>query len=269
MFIHNCQSKGLCMARWLKSFFLFAILVCGIQLRADFLLTGDSSAAVGKSFSFTISKHVLGSDDTLFVARNDASVGAGTSDDIRKYTISAVKEGYTTFLPLTPATVILNGVSSSTNPLIGEKISVMGLFRSGPIVVRNDTLQHLYWIASGARTVDVEVLKIENVKDAQGATNSDGSTTAGIIGLTASHNHIFAAVKKNGDNFGVSGAGIAMIQQSGASLSQMAAVTGDTGIKALGLDPSSSVLKIGSNLASINGSVIDMHWDEILQRLYI
>lgn len=255
----------------LKSSLLLLVCIVSSATHTQTLLTGDSSAPTGKSFSFNISEHAFDSENgTFYVARNDASVGVGTSDDIRQYTISAALEGSSIFYPLTPAKVVLAGVANSDNPLIGQQVSLMNLYRGTPLVVLADAPENLYLITSGSRYVDVSVIKIDDVKDADGAVNVNGSTTAGIIKTASSKNYMFAAVKKAGSSFGViDGSGIAMISQVGAALTQSAAVTGDTGTKALPLDITTNELKITNNLASINASIVDMHWDEKLQRLYI
>jgi hypothetical protein len=264
------EFKRTAMSYRLKRCFLLLTCIFVGSLYSKVLLTGDSSAATGKSFSFNVSQHFLDTTaNTFYVARNDATVGAGTSDEIRKYTIAGVLKGTTSFVPLTPAQVILGGIKDSTNPLIGEQISVLGFYKKGPLAVRTDAPQNLYWIPSGSRANDVEVIKIDDVKDAQGASGVDGSTTAEIIKLASNKNYAFAAVKKNAGDFGEAGAGIAMIAHAGTGLSQMAAVTGDTGTKALGLDPTTASLKITTDLASIDTSIVDMHWDDLLHRLYI
>lgn len=255
------------MSQSFKQILLVFLLSAYTAAHAEKLLTGDSAAPTGKTFSFNVSEKALSGVDTLYVARNDASTGATTAPS--NYAVSAVLKNTDAFVPLTPEKVYLDGVKDSTNPLIGEKISTMGLFKDAPLVVRSDAPEHLYWIASGSRSIEVEVVKAENVKDAQGATNSDGSTTAGIIKVAGAGSYILAAVKKNGGDFGEAGGGIALLNMPGSSLSQLPAVTSDTGTKALGIDPTTAYLKITNDLASIDTSIVDIHWDATLQRAYI
>lgn len=254
---------------WSKKDFLVLIFLSTTVLSAQILLEGDSAAAANTSFSFNVLKKYLNNNTfDLYVGRNDAT-DAGAATDVKNYALSVIKAGTTAFIPLSPAQAWVNGVENSDNPLHGEKISQLGYFSQGPLVVRADALQHLYYLASGASSNLSSVLKIENVKDAQGASASNGSTTSGIVRIAGSSNYAFAAVGKNGSTFGVVGAGIALIKEIKNGLEQIAAVTGDTGIKALPLDPSSSELKITTNLASIDATIVDMYWDDILQRLYI
>lgn len=256
---------------WSKKYFLILALVGSATLNAQFLIKGDTAATTGNTFSFNVfQKYLHPITSVLFVGREDAT-NAGDAIDVKNYAVSAINSGATASIPLSPATVAVNGVSDTANPLHGEQISLLSYFKNGPLAVRADAPENLYYIASGISQVRPSVLKVENVKDAQGATNIDGSTTAGIVKLAGGTYYIFAAVKKNGGAFGVSGAGIALLRDSSATatLEQLAAVTGDTGVKALPLNSSSSELYIANDLDSIDASTIDMHWDATLQRLYI
>lgn len=249
---------------WSKKYLLVLVLSV-TALNAQFLLEGDPSATSGNTFSFNIFPNYL-SQNSLFVGRSDSST---TTSGPSEYAVSAVSSLATKFSPLTPAKAWVNGTENSDNPLYGEQISLLGYFARGPVVVRADAPQNVYYLASGTSTNLSSVLKLEDVKDAQGATDSAGSTTAGIVKVAGSSSYIFAAVKKNGGNFGVSGAGIALIKEIKNGLEQVAAVTSDAGVKALPLNLTTSELKITSDLAAIDPSIIDMHWDSILQRLYI
>lgn len=254
---------------WSKKYLLALALIGSATLNAQTLLVGDTAAATGDTFSFDVlQKYFHVNTSVLFVGREDATSG-GDTDDVKKYAVSAINPGATHFIPLSPEKSWVNGTANSNNPLYGEKISLLSYSKSGPLVVRADAPEHLYYLASGTGIATVSVLKVENVKDAQGATNADGSTTAGIVKIVGTSNYSFAAVKKNGGDFGVSGAGIALVKEITNGLEQVAAVTGDTGVKALPLNLSSSELLIGSDLVSIDASILDMHWDGILQRLYI
>ncbi len=254
---------------WSKKYLLILALISSTTLRTQLLLEGDTAATAGNTFSFNIApKYFNNNSSELFVGRNDAT-NVNDTDDVKKYALSGVKSLGTKFLPLTPEKAWVNGIKNSDNPLYGEQISLVGYFSNGPLVVRADAPEHLYYIASGSSTGVSSVLKVEDVKDAQGATDSAGSTTAGIIKVAGSKFYTFAAVKKNGGDFGVAGAGVALIKEINSGLEQVAAVTGDTGVKALPLNLSSTELLITSDLASIDPSIIDMHWDDTLQRLYI
>lgn len=256
---------------WTKKYFLVLALVGSATLNAQYLIEGDTAATTSNTFSFNVlPKYFNPITSVLFVGREDAT-DAGATTDIKNYALSGINPGATQAVALSPATLIVNGTENTTNPLHGERISSLSYFKSGPLVVRTDAPEHLYYLASGVSPARPSLLKIENVKDAQGAVDSDGSTTAGIVKVAGSSSYAFAAVKVYGGNFGVSGAGIALIKESiaTAGLEQVAAVTGDTGVKALPLKPSNPELMITNELASIDPSVIDMHWDSTLQRLYI
>jgi hypothetical protein len=254
------------MLQWSKKSLLSIVLVCVSSVQGQLLLQGDVESTTN-TFSFNVLSHALDSRFSLYVGRTDASTGA--TDTASTYALAAVQAGFQKFYPLAPEKVYLNGVKDSTNPLIGEKISLLELFQDAPLVVRADAPQNLYWVASGSRSHTIEVLQLENIKDAQGATDVDGSTTAGVLALASAKNYIFAGVKKNGGNFGVAGSGIALIGKSGVTLSQNSAVTGDTGVKAIGIDPTTAQLKITNDLQAIDATTLDMHWDETLERLYV
>lgn len=254
---------------WSKRYFLVLVLIGSATLNAQTLLKGDTAATTGNTFSFDVlAKYFNVNSSVLFVGREDATSG-GDTDDVKKYAVSAINPGATEFIPLAPEKAWVNGTANSNNPLYGEKISLLNYFKSGPLAVRADAPEHLYYLASGTSIANPSVLKVENVKDAQGTSNVDGSATAGIIKVVGSSSYVFAAVKKNGEAFGIAEAGIALIKEVKNGLEQVAAVTGDTGVKALPLNLSSSELAITNDLFSIDTSIIDMHWDGILQRLYI
>lgn len=231
-----------------------------MQIQARVVLTGDSSAVAGESFSFAILPHVMASNSALYIGRLTTPGASNAATDV--YSLSVALAGYTDMRPLAPEKVILNGSENSDNPLYAQGISTLGLYRDAPLVVRGDAPQHIYWIASGPRSIDVEVLSAENSKDA------DGNTTAGIVKTTGG-SYIFAALAPQGGNFGDNGSGVALFQRNQSSLEQIAALTLDNVVKAVPIDVSSSFLKITSDLAAINSQIIDMHWDATLERLYV
>ncbi|MFT6765465.1 MAG: hypothetical protein ACJAZS_000342 [Alteromonas naphthalenivorans] len=255
---------------WTKKYFLgFLFLLNGVT-HTQTLLVGDSAAATGDTFSFNVlAKYFNASKNNLFVGRESAT-NAGDSTNVKKYAISGLNDGATTFIPLAPEKSFVNGVENSDNPLFGEQILELSFFTGNPLAVRADAPTNLYWLASGFSPT-TSVLKIEDVKDAQGATDAAGSTTAGIVKIAGFGSYAFAAVKPNGGVFGASGSGIALIAKAsgGKSLEQIAAVARDAGVKAVPINTGIAQLKINTALVSIDTSIIDMHWDDVLCRLYI
>lgn len=109
------------------------------------------------------------------------------------------------------------------------------------------------------------------INDASGATNNNGSTTSGIVGLAANQLYLFPAVRPCGGDFGSEcNGGIASvaINPSNLGLTQVPAVPNDSGIKAIALDPTTPQVLI-NNSPSIVANTVDMFWDDYLQRLYI
>jgi len=107
--------------------------------------------------------------------------------------------------------------------------------------------------------------------DASGAVNVNGLQTNGVVGIAASQNFMFAAVMPCGGLFGANcNGGIASISinQSSLALTQVPAVAGDNGIKAIALDPTTPEVLI-NNSPTIVPNTVDLFWDHQLQRLYI
>lgn len=249
-----------------KKILIISSCIFSFSCHARITVTGDANAATGKSFSFYVSQCV-GADNTFYVGRSSVTDNA-SADSIRQYSLAGFRAGATAFSPLAPAKVILNGAENQSNPLIGQQISCLGIANGTPIAVCADTPANVYWIASGFGSTEVTMQSITNVKDAQGATNSAGSTTAGVIKVTGSKSVIFAAAKKSESTFGVAGSGIALLLSNKNGLTQLPAVWDDTGVKAVPFNAELADLVIG-NPALMSGSVFDMYWDEYLQRLYI
>ncbi len=116
-----------------------------------------------------------------------------------------------------------------------------------------------------------KVTRSNELNDASGASNANGTRTSGIVGLAANQFYMFPAVKPCGGNFGDCNGGIASvsINQSNLSLTQVPANTTDNGIKAKKLDPTTPEIIIGTDSPEITPNKIDMYCDDQLQRLYI
>ena len=106
--------------------------------------------------------------------------------------------------------------------------------------------------------------------DAANGSGVNGDTTAGIVQIAANENFIFAGVRPNGGSFGSTDGGIAVvdIDQTDLTLTQVAAVSGDTGIKAKDLDPATTEVIIGGT-PTIVANQLALHWDDRLERLYM
>lgn len=109
-----------------------------------------------------------------------------------------------------------------------------------------------------------------DLNDASGALNIDGEYTAGIIALAAQDSFIFAAVRPHDGNFGELYSGIALVNINAQTLEpiQIAAVTGDAGIKAKQTDATSNEIRI-TNDPTLRENTATLYWDDILERLYL
>jgi hypothetical protein len=138
------------------------------------------------------------------------------------------------------------------------------------VTLNNDPFLQTQLIAS--TTDGATVTQSSVLKDASGVINTDGQDTAGIVGIAAQTDFIFAAVRPTDDanSFGDANSGIAVVQitPTTLTLNQKAAVSGDAGIKAQLFDPTVAEIQIQAD-PTITPNQIVMHWDDILQRLYM
>lgn len=254
----------------------------GVQASVILQANGATPAT---TFSFNVGPYVADVDSNaiaLYTGRSDATVPFGIDNGVSEYAISAAVESLDTVFPYAPYNVRLDGVDNQTNPLFGQKISLLGLFYGTPFAVTAAAPQNIYWNKSRLGVVPGEVSSGTNVLDASGAVNANGAVTAGIssaVGAAVSEvtsagqiagNYIFAAVQPNGAaGFGAAGSGLAVLMNAGSTLQQLAPVTGDTGIKASPIDGTQSYVKINSNATIGPNSVVDVYFDAILNRVYI
>lgn len=251
-------------------FFNIVALFSITSLQATKTLT--SQAGTGSStFNFNANNSVasgLGPTPTSFFAgRSDATTIDTTQ---APFAIAGAREGGSTFVPMAPETVILNGAQGGVNPLYGQQISLLNVHNGTPLAVMTSDPTCLNWVGTpvDAPASFIRVVTSPTLNDAQGVLDSNGSPTAGIVQM-ASTGYICAAVKKNGGIFGEVGGGVAVCQVLNSGIVQQAAVPGDTGIKAAPLDITSSFITINANATSINSAILDMYWDDSLQRLYV
>lgn len=129
-----------------------------------------------------------------------------------------------------------------------------------------------------SNTTGTQVTQSSSLNDASGAPGVNGQTTTGIVALTASDSFVFTAVRPAGigspqinDNFGQLDSGIAVLKRRplNNTLVQTAAQsgTGDFGIKAQRLDPTSPTVRITAD-PTIEDNQAQLQWDTSLERLY-
>lgn len=265
----------------IKNAFLCVVLLIIVQpAQASILLTGDSAAPTGQTFSFAVGPHAQGTEDTFYVG----AAGSGAKD----FALSRVPAALTQFVALAPQNATVDNQIDQPNPIYNQGIAFLSVLSAtqgmGPldrlVVVTTNPAQaaNVYLTDRFSPTGIANVLSAQNIKDA------NGLTTSGILALASTRgipSGVFAAVLPNGSStFGNSGSGIALLNflqlkstVDGKEVSQFVfeqwpAQAGSSQIVAAQFDTTSSFLKINTNLAAMT-NVVDMYWDTGLQRLFV
>ena len=249
-------------------------LILFSPIKAAQLIQGDTANST-QSFSFPIGLNkIYRSNGMLFIAAKQAVPE-------NNFAISFANINDSNFKGLTFSTVNLNNVAAQTNPLNGAQINQMALLENFPVVVKNGEGSTIYMInqfdSLNYNPQNVAIVSAQNIHDASGVSN-----TSNIIGLeTAQHGKesnlgfvIFAAVNPAVGNFGTGDSGIAMLEYAKINgnfgIKIFDAQTGvDDGNKAVQLNVSTPAAKINNDLTAITNTIVDMHWDDTLSRLYI
>ena len=259
--------------------YLFA-LSASLPLTCAVLIKGDKNAPEGQTFSFTVKENALGKNGTFYEGANEIVVD-------NEFSLSRLIPGTQAFVPLTPATVNINGKPDLENPLFGAKIIALALLEKDvvvfpedmPVVVSENKPATVYLFDDISTSGNIILVPSADVHDAQ------GNVSNGIIELaTNTKAHVFAAAKPNGGEFGQINSGIALLargtvetsapgEKEKVKLRAFAEVNADAQgtvqLQALRLDPTSPAIKIGSNLSGIVENQVVMHWAPSLERLYV
>ncbi len=182
------------------------------------------------------------------VIRNNGSQPPKFTDIASSTTTPALNNAAIEFLTLAMS-------EGDTDPNIAGVILNTGLDQTMVFASNND----------GSTATESAVLL-----DAANGSGVNGNTTAGIVQIAAHENFIFAGVRPNGGTFGTANSGIAVvdINQTDLTLTQAAAVSGDTGIKAKKLDPTVAEVRISAD-PTLVANQLALHWDDRLERLYM
>ena len=232
------------------------------------LISGDATTTT-ETTSFAIGP-------TAFAITTIPDMYLGAKDAVanNSYAIARAGRTSTNLQALAPATVNLNGVKDSANPLYGAKINFLKLSNDCPVVVASDG-KKVYQFASMTKQKAVAtdpdgseqylILASNNLKDAAGTLE-----IGAIIDLEAesdgSH-HAFAAVTNNANqDFGNSGSGIALVKQVTQTGKANTFVAQNNG-SAIALDNTSSAIKINDDVTLANA--VTMHWSHELERLFV
>lgn len=270
-------------------------LLCALTatscLHAKILLKGDDGAAATETFSFPIQEHATDALRSHFfvAAAPDQAGNSGT------FAVAARSNSQPhpdvinsdSFAGITPENVTLNGMLQA-NPLFDKGVKHLSLISNAgtfkmndqPLVVTNDLPADVYLIEYFINPNNVTMYSAENIFDATGTdTTSEIVGIEGTIGSAVTAAGAFAAVTPNGGgNFGAPGSGIALISlatnaDGKLGFNQIDAGPGapaGTEKRAAAFDNTSPLIKFaGGDTTTILNSVVDMHWDADLQRLYI
>jgi hypothetical protein len=260
---------------------LLLALSLSLSLNSATLIQGDKDAPTGQTFSFNVDKNILSSMGNFYEGARENLLAN------QEFTLSKLMRGAAAFMPLAPETVTLNGNNGVSNPLFGAHIIALGILeaeegfsmRDMPVVVTAQSPATIYLLENIASNANIEMISslAGDVHDATGAVSS------GVVSLTTnSTNHVFAAVKPNGGEFGQPNSGIALLtlgtlpgtaDGKPTTFRIFSEVNVDTGKvedpKALLLDANSPELFINTPIATILQNHALMHWDGALERLYV
>ena len=288
-----------------RQWVLCAFLCVESFVCAAITLKGDSSATSGETFSFRVQGAAMSTlPDTLgshvYVTAHPSDGGSNT---VKDFAVARSMRGNPAFLPLTPQNVTLNSSKDVGNPLYDKGIAFFSLFNGRdvilgsrqderPMVVLETDKTTMYLLNDYTQVgKDVTVLSVHNfispttVLAFQNIPDAAGALTSGIVQIATANPFFFAAVGANGGSFGDVGSGIVLgltgevvapnpaTNEKGKSAPIIIdALTGSKfnspANRAVGLDVTSSQIKIANDLASL-GTVVDMHWHTSIGRLYI
>ena len=243
-------------------------LFASLHLKSAQLIIGDPDAPQGATFSFGIDQNIFSSLGNFYVGSQQMLTVS------KNFAFSRLIQGANAFEPLAPETVTLNGVPDQSNPLFGQKISALGILKPAgrgdtPVVVTATNPAIVYLCEEISNPQNVTIIPSKPVHDAA------GNISAGIAALTTDvTGHVFAAVSPANGVFGDPNSGIALLVRGfldeAGVFSELNAATGSLvpPFSALRLDASSPQVKIGDNLAAL-GTIVSLHWNDVIKRLYI
>lgn len=229
------------------------------------------------SFIFNVNAHnFLIPLQQFFVAANEFVL-------LNNFAVSVASQKNQCFRGLTPPFVILNNKNNQVNPLNGAKITHLTKTSYKPVVVK-DGNSAIYVIDEYFATPEISVFSSENLND------SNGIPTPSILGIASDNpeiikmpetvmqdSFIFAAVSNPSGGFDGNGSGIALTQLQAIrntadkvsfKFENFDAQNGELGNLAFPVDKGTDAIKINSDVSAIS-SIIDMHFDRNLNRLYI
>src|SRR5579863_3642606 len=105
----------------------FFSLSLSLSLTGAVLVTGDTNAPAGATFSFGIAQNQFSVLGNYYVGANELLTTS------QEFAFSRLAHGLTAFEPLAPATVTITNnkeiLPDQPNPLFGQKINALGLLK--------------------------------------------------------------------------------------------------------------------------------------------
>ena len=264
----------------------FLISLLSLQLNGAILIRGDKDASEDQTFSFSVNKNIFSSSGNFYESSNEIIT------ENQEFTLSRLARGAIAFMPIMPQSITLNSHINTENPLFGDKIIQLGMLetedgfyiRDMPVIVGENRPARVY-LFENINQFNNTIVMVPPTGDVHDAT---GAVSSGVVDLTTNNSsHVFATVKPNGGEFGQENSGIALlirttldmtIEEEGEKekkalmqfFGEVNANNGSTNTQqALRFDPTSPALFITNDLAQIIENHAVMHWDNILQRLYV
>jgi hypothetical protein len=237
------------------------LLFTVIPLYPAFVVQGNDPTGT-TSFTFKIDKHFYEQAvQQLYVGASEVVAG-------NAYALANSTNGGA-FSPLVPATVTVDGVANSANPITGRSIN--------HLAVANDSAQILPAVVTDNAPARVfAVPDNKNVYTTPVLNDAGGVASAGVIGLTGGGIHpsyaghyFVAAVRASSGDFGTGNSGLALVLHNGSSLSALNANTGAVGgNRAITFNDSTPAVFITNPVTALQQQV-DMTFDNKLQRFYV
>ncbi len=263
------------------SFFIF-------QVQASTVITGNSGSSL-TSFDFSVDpiNFVSGSNNSIATV----VIGAGEQKVGNTFSVAIYSSAVSQFIPVGVATITLNNQKDQSNPLTGQKIKFLSTNRDlhdaiqyFAIVDKDAQLERFYFfptvtLANASEPTNTSVTLVQS----DIPNDATGNAAAGdIVGLTSCNTGdataqtiVLGAVTANGQAFGSGNSGIiaarANQEKTDYFLKMYDLSTGLLGNKAISFNGSLDALKVGSDVTfdTTVSPVIDMYWDNLLQRLYV
>jgi len=259
----------------LRLVLLFSLLATNKVFGAKLILSNSDDTQ--SSFSFNVKAH------NFLVPLQQFFVGANESVPLNNFAIAAASQKNQTFRGLTPVFVTLNNQTGQMNPLNGAKITHLSKTSYKPVATREGS-SALYVVDEYFATPDINVFCCEFLNDSNGtptpqilAIESDNPDITKMPESVMQDSFVFAAVSNQDGAFDGNGSGLALAQLQATRDSQSKvsfkfenfnAQTGELGNLAFPIGKNTDAIKINADVAGI-GSIVNMHFDKSLNRLYV